>query len=75
MNQHAKPTPEAKADAAKNEASAKTQPRKPFTITGLTGYHASGNKVTLFLSRRLSARSITLDADRLQQLAEMAQQS
>lgn len=47
-------------------------PRRPFTVTGLTGYHAQNGRVTLFVDRRLSARSITLPADRLNQLAEMA---
>lgn len=48
------------------------QPRRPFTITGLNGYHAGGEKVTLFLDRRLNARSITLEAEKLNQLADMA---
>lgn len=47
-------------------------PRRPFTVTGLTGYHAQNGRVTLFVDRRLSARSITFPADRLNQLAEMA---
>ena len=47
-------------------------PRRPFTVTGLTGYHATNGRVTLFVDRRLSARSITLPADKLNQLAEMA---
>jgi len=50
-----------------------TQPRRPYTITGLSGYHAQAGKVTLFVDRRLNARSITLHADKLQQLAELAQ--
>lgn len=49
-----------------------TQPRRPFSVTGLIGYHAGNDKVTLFLDRRLSARSVTLPADKLAQLAEMA---
>lgn len=46
--------------------------KNPFSITGLTGYRADGGKVTLFLDRKLSARSVTLPADKLQQLAAMA---
>lgn len=48
------------------------RPRLPFSITGLTGYHAGNDRVTLFLDRRLSARSVTLPAGKLAQLAEMA---
>lgn len=48
------------------------QPRRPFSVTGLNGYHAGGEKVTLFLDRRLNARSITLEAEKLNQLADMA---
>lgn len=48
------------------------QPRKPFSITGLVGYHAGSDKVTLFLDRRLSARSVTFPAAKLAQLADMA---
>lgn len=51
------------------------QPRRPFSVTGLSGYHAAPGKVTLFLDRRLSARSITLEASKLHQLADMARGS
>lgn len=47
-------------------------PRRPFSVSSLTGYHAQGGHVTLFVDRRLSARSITISADRLCRLAEMA---
>lgn len=50
------------------------QPRRPFSVTGLSGYHTAPGKVTLFLDRRLSARSITLEAGKLQQLADMARE-
>lgn len=66
---------EAKAaipDAPKVHQKRQATPRRPFTVTGLTGYHAQNGRVTLFVDRRLSARSITLPADRLNQLAEMA---
>lgn len=64
----------AKLDAAKpaQKPQAARTPRLPFSITGLAGYHTAPGKVTLFLDRRLSARSITLDASKLQQLADMA---
>lgn len=66
---------EAKAaipDAPKVQQKRQATPRRPFTVTGLTGYHAQNGRVTLFVDRRLSARSITFPADRLNQLAEMA---
>lgn len=66
---------EAKAaipDAPKVQQKRQAMPRRPFTVTGLTGYHATNGRVTLFVDRRLSARSITLPADKLNQLAEMA---
>ena len=66
---------EAKAaipDAPSVQQKRQATPRRPFTVTGLTGYHAQNGRVTLFVDRRLSARSITLPADRLNQLAEMA---
>ena len=66
---------EAKAaipDAPKIQQKRQAMPRRPFTVTGLTGYHAQNGRVTLFVDRRLSARSITFPADRLNQLAEMA---
>lgn len=46
-----------------------------ITVSHLTGYHAGGEKVTLFLDRRLSARSITLPSDKLHQLADMAREA
>ncbi len=58
--------------APKVQQKRQATPRRPFTVTGLTGYHAQNGRVTLFVDRRLSARSITLPADRLNQLAEMA---
>lgn len=66
---------EAKAaihDAPRVQQKRQATPRRPFTVTGLTGYHAQNGRVTLFVDRRLSARSITFPADRLNQLAEMA---
>ena len=60
----------AKAKAMPEKKSSK--PRKPFSVTGLSGFHAGGDRVTLFLDRRLHAKSITLPADKLHQLAEMA---
>lgn len=66
---------EAKAaipDAPKPAQKKAQTPRKPFTVTGLNGYHAGGEKVTLFLDRRLNARSVTLTAEKLNQLANMA---
>lgn len=68
-------TLEAKAaipDAPSVQQKKPATPRRPFTVTGLTGYHAQNGRVTLFVDRRLSARSITFPADRLNQLAEMA---
>lgn len=59
-------------DAPKVQQKRQATPRRPFTVTGLTGYHAQNGRVTLFVDRRLSARSITFPADRLNQLAEMA---
>lgn len=66
-----------RAEKLKKEAKPKkpAQPRRPFSVTGLTGYHAGGEKVTLFLDRRLSARSITLPSDKLHQLADMAKEA
>ena len=60
----------AKAKAVPEKKASK--PRKPFSVTGLAGFHAGGDRVTLFLDRRLHAKSITLPADKLHQLAEMA---
>ncbi len=60
----------AKAKAVPEKKTSK--PRKPFSVTGLAGFHAGGDRVTLFLDRRLHAKSITLPADKLHQLAEMA---
>lgn len=54
------------------KAKKQTQPRRPFSVTGLVGFHTGSQKVTLFLDRRLNARSVTLPADKLAQLAEMA---
>ena len=59
-------------DAPRVQQKRQAMPRRPFTVTGLTGYHATNGRVTLFVDRRLSARSITLPADKLNQLAEMA---
>lgn len=59
-------------DAPNVQQKRQATPRRPFTVTGLTGYHAQNGRVTLFVDRRLSARSITFPADRLNQLAEMA---
>lgn len=50
------------------------QPRRPFSVTGLAGYHAGKGQVTLFLDRRLNARSITLPAEKLAQMTGMAGQ-
>ena len=51
------------------------QPRQPFSVTGLVGYHAGGDKVTLFLNRRLSSRSVTFPADKMAQLVDMAREA
>lgn len=62
-------------EATKNQSNSSQkshQPRRPFSVTGLTGYHAGGGKVTLFLNRKLSARSITLPAGKLAHLVELA---
>lgn len=61
--------PAAPAPAAKPR---QATPRRPFSITGLAGYHTAPGKVTLFLDRRLSASSITLDAEKLAALTSMA---
>ena len=45
---------------------------RAFSVAGLSGYHANAGKVTLFLDRRLNARSLTLPVEKLGQLAEMA---
>lgn len=49
-----------------------SKPRRPFSVTGLIGYHAGNEKVTLFLDRRLSARSITLPTEKLSQLVDIS---
>lgn len=61
-----------RVEKQKPTAAKQSTPRRPFGVTGLVGYHAATGKVTLFLNRRLSAKSITLDAEKLQQLADMA---
>jgi hypothetical protein len=62
------------AELRKRQA-APAKPKKPAlprTISGLNGYLNQGDKVTLFIDRRLNAKSVTFEAGKLEQLAEMA---
>lgn len=66
--------PEAAPALAANRAQPAVPRRKPFSPSQLTGYHAKGNgTVTLFLDRRLSAKSITFTAQQLRKMADDAE--
>lgn len=68
-----KPKPAPKAEPEPEPASCKIEvKRKPFSVTETTGYKTGKGKITLFLDRQIHARSITLSAERIKALAEMA---
>lgn len=68
-----KPKPTPNAEPAPEPAPCKIEvKRKPFSVTETTGYKTGKGKITLFLDRQIHAKSITLSADKIKALAEMA---